>query len=116
MPFIEAPVMLDGNPHEIHFIEHDPEGTDRPLKNGSESDIKGISLSLEKPPCVARFLNAPFREIYIDPAGEKIFPVPDALSVSEQNQCVHDDHPLSHLNYFKKSIAVFSFFVLLLLS
>ena len=83
---VQAPAALDGQPHQVHLVEDDPERADRALQHRDERDVERDALGLEQPTGFAR-LFAPLRgEVDVDPAGEQVLEVPDALAVAQQDE------------------------------
>ena len=37
---VEPPVVADREPHQVHLVEHDPEGADRPLEHGDVGEVE----------------------------------------------------------------------------
>jgi hypothetical protein len=44
---VQAPRALDRNPHQVHFVEDDPERADGALQDRSERDVEGELLAEE---------------------------------------------------------------------
>src|SRR5208337_2768392 len=53
MSFVQPPVALNGNPHEVHLVQHAPQRAYCPFQHRGEGDVEGISLLLKQE---ARFL------------------------------------------------------------
>ena len=89
MAFIQPPGPDHGNPHQVHIIQRDPKGADRPFEQGGEGDIKGKSACLQEFRAFPGFLFALGSEVHVLPAGKTVFQVPLTLTVTEQNQLQH---------------------------
>ena len=85
MAFVESPGMLNREPHEVHFVEDDPEGADGSLEDGDVGEVEGEALLFEKLAAFAGFLTSSIGEVDVGPAGEPVFLVPDAFSVTNQH-------------------------------
>jgi len=83
---IQAPAALDRNPHEIHFIEHAPQGADRAFEDRGKSDVGRKPRLLDLDARRSRLDTSLVGKIDVMPAGEEILDVPGALAVSNQNQ------------------------------
>src|SRR5262245_30953930 len=90
---VQAPAALHRNPHEIHAVQHEPEGADGALEHRSEGQIERVSLLAQhlgrrlrlRPPLVV--------EIDVGPAGEPVLPIPRALTVAQQDERFHRGLP-----------------------
>jgi hypothetical protein len=82
---VESPAPLDGNPHQVHLFERNPERLDRPFENGSESDVELVALGPERASRFQGFLGSPLGEADVGPARETVLLVPRALAVTEQH-------------------------------
>ena len=40
MPLVQSPIPVDGDPHQIHLVEQDPQGPYRTLQHGSKRDVE----------------------------------------------------------------------------
>ena len=45
MALVEPPGVLDRQPHQVHLVEHDPEGPDRPFQHGDIGEVEGELLA-----------------------------------------------------------------------
>jgi hypothetical protein len=61
MPLIEPPISANGNPHQVHLVQRQPESPDRALEDRSEGDIEGKILLPENRACLSRLFLALFR-------------------------------------------------------
>ena len=82
MPLVQSPIPMDGDPREIHTIEHDPESPDGPLEDRGEGEIEFKTVLLKGTPGLPCLFHAMFAQINIRPAAEAVLLVPDALSVA----------------------------------
>ena len=89
VPFVQPPVVHDGNPHPVEHVEHNPQGPDGALEHGRVRQVDSVAAFSQKPAGVARFDETTFRQIDVRPPGEPVLPVPCTLAVTEQNKVVH---------------------------
>jgi hypothetical protein len=59
--FIEVPIANDGNPHQVHLVEDDPERADGALEDGCVGEVEFEALGLEQLPCLGGFAASGFR-------------------------------------------------------
>ena len=86
MAFVEAPGLVDGDPHEVEFVEGDPEGADGALQDGGEGDVEGVAAFLEELARLPGLDAALIGEVDVGPTGEPVFFVPDAFTVPQQDE------------------------------
>src|SRR5262245_39635879 len=60
MALVQAPVLLDRNPHLIERVERVPEGADRSFQYGREGGIEYVPALPEQPACFLGFLPSSF--------------------------------------------------------
>ena len=91
MPFIEPPVALDGNPHQVHLVQRDPQSAYRALQHGCEGHVEVISLLLQCTAGLRGLFSALLRKVNICPAGKEVFLIPNTFSMTKQNDFIHFD-------------------------
>ena len=84
MAFVQAPAALHRQPHQVHFIEHDPHRANRTFEHRGENEIEFETFGFEQLACFFRFVTAEVGQIDIDPASEEVFQVPSALTVTDE--------------------------------
>jgi len=97
MSFVEPPVVLDGNPHEVHFVQDDPRSADCPFQHRCENEVERVSLLLKREARFFGFFYALLGKVNIRPPGKEVFFVPDTLSVTKQHDFVHVSFPLCYV-------------------
>jgi hypothetical protein len=88
--FIEAPGVLNRNPHPIEFVEDDPEGPDRPFENGGEGEVEAEPFGLQDLPGGTSLAQPLLGEVDIGPPGKPVLPIPIALPVTNKNKFIHE--------------------------
>src|SRR5690606_4908557 len=86
MALAQAPMALDGDPHQLHLVEDQPQRADRADEHGRQRDVEREARLAQRAARVAGFALALLREVDVRPAGEKILEVPVALAVAHQHQ------------------------------
>jgi hypothetical protein len=86
MPFVQSPIPMDGNPHQIQLVERDPQSPNGALQNGRERYVESHPLFFQRTSGLLRLYSAVIGQIYVRPAAEEILLVPHALPVSQENQ------------------------------
>jgi hypothetical protein len=95
MPFVQAPVILYRDPHEVKFLQDDPQGTDGALENRGIGNIEGVTL-LAKQSAGRMRLGYPLTgEINVNPSGKFILKIPETPAMAQKNQSDHT-LPSSH--------------------
>src|SRR5262245_53937567 len=89
MAFIEPPGADDGEPHQVHRVEHDPQGSDGSLQDGGEGEVEGEALLAAHLPSGSGLLPALLRQIHVGPAGEAVLAIPGALAVAQKDELMH---------------------------
>ena len=89
MPLVEFPVLLHGDPVELHLAECGLGGVDGPLQIGCEAEVEIESFLFHEFSGGPGLFPALLGELDIGPSGEKVEFVPFALSVSDQYQLLH---------------------------
>ncbi len=77
------------DPHQIHFIEYNPQCTNRTFEHRRESHIKGIAGLTQRLTGGARLFDAFLRKINVGPTGEKIGFVPHTFAMANQHEFIH---------------------------
>jgi hypothetical protein len=77
------------DPHEIHRVLHHPERADRAPEHRRVGDVEREALVAQRASGPLRFADSLLGEIDVGPAGEAIFPVPDAFAVTQKNELFH---------------------------
>ena len=85
MSFVKAPVSLNRNPHQVHFIQLDPERAYRPLQYRGKGYVETESLLFHQPARLCGLLYPLIGKVDVGPAGKEVFLVPDTLSVPKQD-------------------------------
>ncbi len=91
--FVETPVADDRYPHQVHFVEHDPQRADGALEHRRVGDVEAHPHVREVAAGACGLCSAGIRQVDVRPAGEKILQVPDALTVAAEHEFA--GHPLS---------------------
>jgi len=86
--------MFHRNPHEIEFIENDPQGSDGSLQDLRVGGIEGISFLFQQLAGHMCFSSTPLGKIDVSPSREEILLIPYTLSMSQQDQLNHTSIPL----------------------
>jgi hypothetical protein len=73
MALIEPPVANHRNPHSIHLVEHQPQGTYRTLEDGCVRDIELVAKFGKKLSGSNRFVGAFFGQVDVCPARKQVF-------------------------------------------
>src|SRR5208282_1365231 len=89
MAFVEAPVVVDRNPHQVHLVEHQPERADGALEDGGERAIKLESCRVQNAAGLSRLALTLGGQIDIGPACEPVLLVPGRFAVANQYEFVH---------------------------
>ena len=88
MSFVQSIGIDNGNVHQMHFLEDDPESLDGTLKSGSVRNVEGIPGILQQFGTGVSFSKPLFTQRTIIPSGETVFVVPGRFTVSDQNKGV----------------------------
>ena len=83
VPLVETPAPMDGNPHQVHLFENQPQGLDSPREHRGIGEVEGVPFLLEHAAGLDRFLDALVGEANVGPASKAVLFVPDALAVSQ---------------------------------
>jgi hypothetical protein len=83
---VQAPAVLDGQPHAVHLVERDPQRADRALQHRGVRVIERDAGGRELAPGLARLFASLVGEIDVVPAGEQVGDVPLALAVTDENE------------------------------
>jgi hypothetical protein len=86
VPLIELPAALDGHPHEVHFIEDDPQRANRPLQDGGKRHVETDAARPEVPSGGPGLSTPLVRQVDIRPSREEVFQIPGALAVAAQDE------------------------------
>ena len=89
MTLIEAPGALDRNPELVKLIQNHPVGTKRALKHRYKRTIEAVALLLQEFTGGLGLTKAFFIQINISPAGETVFLIPSAFTMTNKDQFVH---------------------------
>ena len=82
--FVQAPAALHRQPHQVHLVEHDPHGANGAFEDRGKDQVEIVALGLQQPAGFARFVATQIGQVHIHPAGEQIFQIPGALTVTNQ--------------------------------
>ncbi len=85
MAFVQAPVEGHRQPHPIHLVERQPERADGPFQDRGVGNIEIEAGRSQGAPGLARFDDALFGQVDIDPAGKAVFLIPGGFAVAQQN-------------------------------
>jgi hypothetical protein len=77
------------NPHQIHFLQDQPQGFNRALEHRRKGEVKAVASLLQQTARFNGFVDAFFAQGNIRPTAEAVLLVPQALAVSEQNKLFH---------------------------
>ena len=86
MAFIQLPGTDNRDPIKIHLFLDDIQCSDGPFQDGCISNIECKSLFPAEVGRLCGLPGVPVRQINICPAGEPVFQVPSALSMTDHNQ------------------------------
>jgi hypothetical protein len=86
MPLIQAPIFVDGNPHEFHLIKHNPQGPNGTLQNRGERHVKHNPMFLQNSSGISYLFFAAIEQIDICPTGKEVLLIPLTLPMPQQNQ------------------------------
>ena len=86
MALVQAPVVLDRDPHQLHLVEDQPERADRAHEHRRECDVEREARVRERTARCLRLVAALGREVDVGPAGEQVLLVPIALSVTDEHE------------------------------
>jgi hypothetical protein len=91
---VEAPVLGHGNPQLVERVERDAEGPNRPLEHGGIGLVEDVAPFFEQAAGFGGLDAAALGQIDVGPPGEPVFLVPGALSVTQQNDAMHEMSPV----------------------
>src|SRR5512133_1004204 len=89
MALVETPRAVDRDPHQVHLVEHRPEGPDGALEDRRVGYVEGVALLLQDLAAFLGFLATLLGEIDVRPAGEAVLLVPRAFAVADENEFRH---------------------------
>ena len=81
MSFVELPGANDGNPHQIHFIENDPQSSNRAFQNGGVGQVKSKTFFKKKVTGCISFFSSLIGQVDIGPTRKPIFQIPLTLTM-----------------------------------
>src|SRR5271165_523412 len=84
--FVEAPASLHRNPHPIGGVQNQPQRADSAFQHRGEGDLGLELFALQFAPRLLRLLESLIAQVDVVPAGEQVLDVPNALSVTDQDQ------------------------------
>ena len=73
MAFIEAPIVVNGQPLAVHGIQGVPQGVNGPLENAGVGQVKLIALSFKKAASRLGLFNARGCQVNVGPTREAVF-------------------------------------------
>ena len=85
MALVETPALFDREPHQVHFIERQPQRPNGALEHRGEGQVEAISFLTQQAARGASLLDARRREVDIGPTGEPILAVPVGLAVAQKD-------------------------------
>jgi hypothetical protein len=85
MPLVQSPIPVDGNPHQFHLVEQQPQGPYRTLQYGSERDVKRKPVLFQATAGILPLFSAAIGQVNVRPTGKEVFLVPNAFPVSQEN-------------------------------
>ena len=88
--FVQSPVLFHWDPELVEFGEDAPEGVEGAFENGDVGDVEGEALAFQELAGSLGFFAALVAEVDIVPTGEKVFLVPSAFAVADENEFVHN--------------------------
>ena len=83
--------MLDRQPHQVHFVERQPQRADRALQHRSVGQVEAESGFAQQLAGLARFRFALGGQVDVGPAGEAVVEVPGGFAVAHENNFVHGE-------------------------
>jgi hypothetical protein len=86
---VQAPVVLDRQPHHVHFIHRQPQRADRPLEHRGVGQVEGEAGLAQHAAGGPGFGDALFGQVDIGPAGEAVVEVPGGFAVAHEYDLVH---------------------------
>ena len=92
MALVESPRALDGDPEPVGGVEGEVRGLDRAAEHGGVQHVGQEAGFGEQFAAADGFGLALLGEPHIDPSGEEVELVPDALAVAEEDQRVGRGH------------------------
>ena len=90
MTLVQPPGVLDRNPQQIKFFEHDIERLVGALQHRGKGEVEPVAFAFEQLPGGMRLGHALRGEIHVRPAGEAVFLVPCGFAVAKEHDLVHD--------------------------
>jgi hypothetical protein len=88
MTFIELPSLVDGDPHEIGFLQDMPQGSNGTLQQRGMGNIGLDSFRLDQLTSLYDFLVSFGTQGAVVPSREFVLKIPSRFSVSDQHQRV----------------------------
>ena len=89
VPFVEAPAVHHRKPSAVHLVQGVPQRVRGALQHAGVSQIKVIAFAFKQLAGVFGLGNTGFGQLYVGPAGEAVFKVPDRFSMADQYEFVH---------------------------
>ena len=89
MALIEPPAAYFRNPHEVQFVEDDPQRPDSSLQDRRIRDVKCESALSQKSSSLVGFGYTLFGKIDVGPPGKSVLPVPGTFPMPQQHDFVH---------------------------
>ena len=81
---VEPPAAVHRDPHEVHLFQAQPQRLDGPLQHRCIGDVENVAFVPQDPTGLDRLLGSLLCQSDIRPAGEAVFQVPGALTVSDE--------------------------------
>ena len=91
VPFVQPPVLFDGNPEQVELVERDPARAHRALEHRRVGDVENEAGVAQQLTGRDRFVAALIAQIHVGPTRETVLFVPGAFPVPEQYDSIHPD-------------------------
>jgi hypothetical protein len=86
---VQAPVVLDRQPHHVHLVQRQPQRADGALEHRGVGQVEGEAGFAQLPAGAWLRLDAFFGQVDVGPAGEAVFQVPGGFAVAHEYDFVH---------------------------
>ena len=93
MPLVQAPGVLHGNPHAVHFFKHRPQRLYGTAEYRGVGDVEAVTLRGEQLAGGLGFALTFGGQADIGPAGKAVFLIPDGFAMAHEDDFVHEGVP-----------------------
>ena len=69
MSFVQSPITVNGDPHQIHIVEHNPQCPNGPLQDGRDRDVERKPMFFQGTGGLPHLFPAVLGQINVRPAG-----------------------------------------------